>query len=319
MHKPYTDNAILTQQQQCEFTLPVTQRPERLDKVLSALMNNHSRARIQGWIESGHVLVNNSKARVRQKVLPGDYIVVFPQPDKSDMAFKPEPIQLEVIAETSQWIVINKPAGMVTHPGAGNWSGTLLNGLIHKYPELTELPRAGIVHRLDKDTSGLLVVARTQLAQTSLVRQLQERTVGREYKALVHGRLEGRGTVDLEIGRDRRVAVRMTTNNPIAPKEALTSFEVHTPNGSYMGIQASEVLCRLHTGRTHQIRVHMAAIGHPLLGDITYGGKTFNICKRQMLHAWRLSFHDIDSNSVMEFEASTPQDYANLKSELWNT
>src|SRR5690606_38594281 len=159
-----------------------------------------------------------------------------------------------VIEEAADWIVIDKPAGLVVHPGAGNWQGTLLNGLLHRYPELRGVARAGIVHRLDKDTSGLLVVARTQTAQTSLVRQLQARTVGREYIALLHGWLQGGGTIERSIGRDARVPVRMSADRPIAPKPAITHYEP-LRHGVLGRARVTEVRCRLETGRTHQIRV----------------------------------------------------------------
>src|SRR5690606_20438908 len=157
---------------------------------------------------------------------PGDRVVVCVQPSAESTAFLPEDIPLSVIAESADWIVIDKPAGLVTHPGAGNWSGTLLNGLLHRYPELATVARAGIVHRLDKDTSGRLVVARNETAQTHLVRQLQAHAVLREYVALVHGHLMSDGKVDAPIGRDPRVPVRMTTQNPVAPKSAITHYAV---------------------------------------------------------------------------------------------
>jgi len=151
---------------------------ERLDKVLAQLVPQHSRSRLQAWIERGHVLVNGQVARVRQTLREDDVITVYAQPSPEEGAFKPEPIDFEVMGESPDWVVVNKPVGLVTHPGAGNWSGTLLNGLLYRYPELAQVARAGIVHRLDKDTSGLLVVARNEVAQTHLVRQLQARTMG---------------------------------------------------------------------------------------------------------------------------------------------
>ena len=173
-----------------EFALPLKALPDRLDKVLAGLMPEHSRSRLQGWIESGHVLVNGRAARVRQAVGAGDKISVWMQPTPESLAFCAEPVDFRVLAESADWIVVDKPAGLVTHPGAGNWHGTLLNGLLYRYPELRQVARAGIVHRLDKDTSGLLVVARHERSQTDLVRQLQARTVRREYLALVHGTIQ---------------------------------------------------------------------------------------------------------------------------------
>lgn len=264
---------------------------ERLDKVLAQLMPQHSRSRLQSWIERGHVLVNGQVARVRQTLREDDVIAVYEQPSPEEGAFKPEPIAFEVLGESPDWIVVNKPVGLVTHPGAGNWSGTLLNGLLYRYPELAQVARAGIVHRLDKDTSGLLVVARNEVAQTHLVRQLQARTMGREYLALAHGRMLATGTVDRPIGRDPRVPVRMAVERPSAPKAAVTHYELMRV-GEYLGSNISQVRCRLETGRTHQIRVHLASLGHPLLGDTQYGGRILGDANRQMLHAYQIRFED---------------------------
>lgn len=264
---------------------------ERLDKILAQLVPQHSRSRLQTWIERGHVLVNGEIARVRQTLREDDVITVYEQPSPEEGAFKPEPIEFEVLGESPDWVVINKPVGLVTHPGAGNWSGTLLNGLLYRYPELAQVARAGIVHRLDKDTSGLLVVARNEVAQTHLVRQLQARTMGREYLALAHGRMLGAGTVDRPIGRDPRVPVRMSVERPSAPKPAVTHYSLMRM-GEYHEANISQVSCRLETGRTHQIRVHLASLGHPLLGDTLYGGRILGDAQRQMLHAYQLRFED---------------------------
>ncbi|HLU20146.1 MAG TPA: RluA family pseudouridine synthase [Pusillimonas sp.] len=291
------------------FRRPLKARPERLDKVLAKLIPEHSRSRLQGWIEDGHVLVNGSVARVRQMVGPGDEITVWPQVAPEDLAFSPEPVDFQVIDEGDGWIVVFKPAGLVTHPGAGNWSGTLLNGLLYRYPELARVPRAGIVHRLDKDTSGLLVVARTEQAQTHLVRQLQARTVSREYVALVHGSLSSAGRIDLPIGRDARVPVRMSTDRPIAPKPAITHYEPQRMGRLEPGGQVTEVVCRLETGRTHQIRVHMACLGHPLIADVLYGGKEIGGMSRQMLHARALAFDEPGTERRLSFAAPMPPDF----------
>lgn len=264
---------------------------ERLDKILAQLVPQHSRSRLQTWIERGHVLVNGEIARVRQTLREDDVITVYEQPSPEEGAFKPEPIEFEVLGESPDWVVVNKPVGLVTHPGAGNWSGTLLNGLLYRYPELAQVARAGIVHRLDKDTSGLLVVARNEVAQTHLVRQLQARTMGREYLALAHGRMLGAGTVDRPIGRDPRVPVRMSVERPSAPKPAVTHYSLMRM-GEYHEANISQVSCRLETGRTHQIRVHLASLGHPLLGDTLYGGRILGDAQRQMLHAYQLRFED---------------------------
>lgn len=301
-----------------KFNLPLSHLPDRLDKVLARLMPEHSRSRIQAWIEQGHVQVNQQPARIRQRVNPGDSITVQPQASEMEQAFQAENININVIDQSPEWIVVNKPAGMVTHPGAGNWTGTLLNALLYHFPELANIPRAGIVHRLDKDTSGIMVVARTETSQTNLVRQLQARTMRREYQALVHGHIEGQGQINKAIGRDPHVPVRMTVENPIAEKQALTHYEV-VRNGVYgtEAIRVSHVKCQLHTGRTHQIRVHLASIGHPILGDSLYGGKVFPGCQRQMLHATHLSFTNL-ANKEIKFEATPPSDFLNLCDQIWN-
>lgn len=284
---------------------------ERLDKVLAQLMPQHSRSRIQTWIEGGHVMVNGQVAKVRQNLREDDQITVFVQPAPEDQAFKPENVDFEVLAQSPDWIVVNKPVGLVTHPGAGNWSGTLLNGLLFRFPELAQVARAGIVHRLDKDTSGLLVVARNEVAQTHLVRQLQARTMGREYLALAHGRMLSKGRVDLPIGRDMRVPVRMSVEKPAAPKAAVTHYKLMRV-GEYFDSNVSQVICKLETGRTHQIRVHLASLGHPLLGDTLYGGRMLGQVTRQMLHAHQLRFEDPGGAGEVSFVAPMPEDMAQV-------
>lgn len=283
-------------------------RADRLDKVLAQLLPQHSRSRLQGWIERGNVLVNGKSATVRQVVGPGDQLTVWEEPAPESLAFVPEPIDFPVAAESDDWIVIDKPVGLVVHPGAGNWHGTLLNGLLYRYPELAQVPRAGIVHRLDKDTSGLMVVARTITAQTTLVRQLQARTVGRRYVALVSGHLRRGGTIDRPIGRDPRVPVRMSVERPIAAKPAITHFEPMRRGRAHSGMPVTEVECRLETGRTHQIRVHLSSLGHPLLADTLYGGKAIEHATRQMLHAARLQFDDPAGAGPQVFHAPLPED-----------
>jgi len=288
--------------------LPSGTRADRLDKVLAQLLPEHSRSRLQGWIERGGVLVNGKAASVRQVVGPGDQLTVWEEAAPESLAFTPEAIDFPVVADSADWIVVDKPVGLVVHPGAGNWHGTLLNGLLHRYPELAQVPRAGIVHRLDKDTSGLMVVARTITAQTSLVRQLQARTVGRRYLALVSGHVRRGGTIDRPIGRDSRVPVRMSVERPIAAKPAITHFEPLRLGRAPGGMPVTEVECRLETGRTHQIRVHMASIGHPLLADTLYGGKAVAPAARQMLHAARLQFDDPVHGGPRVFHAPVPDD-----------
>jgi len=299
-----------------EYRLDVTAMPDRLDKIVARLLPQHSRSRLQGWIESGHILLNGQPAKIRQLAGPGDLIQVHPQTAPEDLAFSPEPVEFDVLGESEHWVVVGKPAGLVTHPGAGNWSGTLLNGLLYRYPELSRVPRAGIVHRLDKDTSGLLVVARTEQAQTDLVRQLQARSVRREYIALAHGRLDHSGSVELPIGRDPSVPVRMAVERPIAPKPALTHYSPLRFGCDESGQPVSEVVCRLETGRTHQIRVHMASIRHPLLGDVLYGGRKLAGAERQMLHAQALAFQDPGGKGEIAFELPPPGDFVAAQGQI---
>jgi 23S rRNA pseudouridine1911/1915/1917 synthase len=303
---PISDDGLPDDEPQ-RFRVTDSQALERLDKVLAQLVPQHSRSRLQTWIERGHVLVNGQPAKVRQTLHEDDLIAVYEQESPEDQAFKPEQIDFEIIGESPDWVVVNKPVGLVTHPGAGNWSGTLLNGLLYRYPELAHVARAGIVHRLDKDTSGLLVVARNEVAQTSLVRQLQARTMGREYLAMAHGRMLTAGTVDRPIGRDPRVPVRMAVERPNAPKAAVTHYSL-LRCGEYQDSNISEVSCRLETGRTHQIRVHLASLGHPLLGDTQYGGRVLGDAHRQMLHAYRLRFDDPSTDTELSFVAPVPED-----------
>ncbi|MCK9509911.1 MAG: RluA family pseudouridine synthase [Pigmentiphaga sp.] len=280
----------------------------RLDKVLATLLPEHSRSRLQGWIEAGFVAVNGRPEQsVRRAVSAGDRLDVAEQATPEQLAFSAEPVEFSVVAESHHWLVVDKPVGLVVHPGAGNWSGTLLNGLLHRYPELRQVARAGIVHRLDKDTSGLMVVARTEIAQTSLVRQLQERTVGREYVALAQGQLWREQTLDWPIGRDARVPVRMSASHPVAAKPAIT--HVVPERQGMLGTRAvTRVACRLETGRTHQIRVHLAQAGHPLVADLLYGGSRLAPAQRQMLHARRLAFDDPLDGGSRVFESSLPAD-----------
>ncbi len=319
---PDTDIAkeSLTHAKPLEFELPFRSLPERLDKVLARLIPEHSRSRLQAWIEAGHVLVNGQPGRIKQTVNPGDKLTVWEQLPPESLAFSPEPVEFTVIAQSPDWIVVNKPAGLVTHPGAGNWSGTLLNGLLHRFPELKSVARAGIVHRLDKDTSGLLVVARHEKAQTHLIRQLQDRSVSREYVALVHGNVIKSGKVELDIGRDPKVPVRMAVERPIAPKQAITHYTPVRIGETAEGQLVTEVVCRLETGRTHQIRVHMMSLRHPLVADVLYGGKLIPGATRQLLHARALSFDDFSSGERVSFEAPLADDFVKVLGEItWKT
>lgn len=295
-----------------EFVISCSALPERLDKVLARLIPQHSRSRLQDWIADGNVLVNGVAGRSKQMVNPGDKLLVHEQRPPESLAFTPEVVDFKTVAESDDWIIVDKPAGLVTHPGAGNWHGTLLNGLLYRYPELSGVARAGIVHRLDKDTSGLLVVARHEKAQTHLVRQLQARSVNREYVALVHGLLSRPGSVNLAIGRDPRVPVRMAVERPIAPKPAMTHYAPVRVGRTQDDTIVTQVACRLETGRTHQIRVHMMSLRHPLVADTLYGGKLIAGARRQLLHARALSFDDYASGRRVSFEAALADDFQQI-------
>ncbi|PXW27368.1 RluA family pseudouridine synthase [Paraburkholderia caballeronis] len=293
---------------------------ERLDKVLAKVFPEFSRSRLQGWIEAGRVQVDGAPAKVRQPVPLGATIELVPDLLPEQLAFTPEPVPLDVVYEDDALVVIDKPAGLVVHPAAGNWSGTILNGLLHRYGDAAAgLPRAGIVHRLDKETSGLMVVARTLEAQTDLVRQLQARTVKRRYLALVWGMMPDEGTIDAPIGRDSRDRTRMAVVAGASGKPARTHFR-RVDSTLWHGQPVSAIHCDLETGRTHQIRVHCAHIGHPLLGDPVYGrarGKRSVAAlpggfARQALHAWRLGLIHPRTGRAMQWRADAPDDIAEL-------
>ncbi|MGV3743189.1 MAG: RluA family pseudouridine synthase [Burkholderiaceae bacterium] len=285
---------------------------ERLDKVLSKLLQQYSRSRIQQWIEAGFVRVDGEPARAKSTVLGDEIVLVEPQSIPQEQAFQPEPMALSILHEDADILVLNKPAGLVVHPAAGNWSGTLLNGLLHHSPALESIPRAGIVHRLDKDTSGLMVVAKSLEAHTDLVRQLQARTVKREYLALVWGAPQASGKVDAAISRHPRDRIKMAVSQSEHAKPAVTHFQ-RLASGKLDGRQASLLQCRLETGRTHQIRVHMQSIGFPLVGDPLYGKPHLaGAFGRQALHACRLGLLHPRSGKEMEWTAPLPEDMSEL-------
>jgi 23S rRNA pseudouridine1911/1915/1917 synthase len=286
----------------------------RLDKALAQMFPEHSRSRLQKWLKDGHVSLDSRSAKPKQKIWGGERIEIREQPDPVDAAHLAERIALDIVYEDDEVLVINKPAGLVVHPGSGNWKGTLLNALLHHSPQLAAIPRAGIVHRLDKDTSGLLVVAKTLRAQTELVRQLQARTVKREYLALVHGAVRAAGEVSAPVGRDPRNRTRMAVVS--TGRAARTRYRV-AKRFAY----ASLLECSLDTGRTHQIRVHMQSLGHPLVGDPVYrggrrGGTGHARLKRQALHAARLEFSHPASGARRRFEAPLPEDFQALLASL---
>ena len=297
--------------------LRVPENPDgtRIDLVIARLVPQFSRARLQTWLDAGRISVDGVAAGARTRLWGGEALTIAPAPDAGQLAYAPEPLPLNIVYEDPDVIVINKPAGLVVHPAAGNWSGTLLNGLLHYAPQLSEVPRAGIVHRLDKDTSGLLVVAKTLEAQTALVRQLQARTVRREYLALAAGRIERGGTIDAAIGRHptQRTSMAVLATGAPGAKHAVTHYE---PLACYAR-GATLVRCCLETGRTHQIRVHLRHAGHALVGDQVYGtAPARSWFVRQALHAQTLAFDHPRNGRLSTHEAPPPQDMADLMREL---
>jgi len=295
--------------------IPPEMAGERLDKVLAGSLPDYSRNRLKTWVEAGAVMVDGKVTKARYLLRGGESIKVFPQEMPEQFAFSPENIPLDVVYEDDAIIVINKPPGLVVHPAAGNWSGTLLNGLLFKYPELKSLPRAGIVHRLDKDTSGLMVVARSAQAQTSLVRQLQDRTVGRRYLAWVWGGAPSQGKVLASVGRDQRDRLKMAAGSPQG-KPAATLFR-RLAKSTFLESPLALLECRLETGRTHQIRVHLESLGFPLLGDPVYRKKTPGVAKslsfeRQALHAFALSLQHPVTQELVSWFRLPPLDLMQL-------
>ncbi len=295
-----------------EVLLPEELAGLRLDQALARILEDYSRNQIARWIQKGHVRMAGKVPKPKVRVRGGEVVEIsIPEPEPNWMV--PQAIPLKVVYEDADLIVIDKPAGLVVHPAAGHATGTLQNALLHHFPELERLPRSGIVHRLDKETSGLLVVARSERAHRSLVEQLQRRTVSRIYAALVHGVVKRPGTVSAPIGRHPRDRKRFAVVE--GGKEAITHYEIERrfPHCTLLQV-------RLETGRTHQIRVHMASIGHPLVGDPQYGKKRMakgvpsEIARfpRQALHAKRLALIHPDSGEGMVWESPLPEDFGTL-------
>ncbi|WP_295849540.1 RluA family pseudouridine synthase [uncultured Xylophilus sp.] len=281
---------------------------QRLDRAVVAVAPEFSRSYLQQLIAAGAVrkagaVVTKASARVRA----GETLEIELRPTPQSQAFMAEPMDLAVVYEDEHLLVLDKPAGLVVHPAPGNWSGTLLNGLLARDPRAAELPRAGIVHRLDKDTSGLMVVARSRLCMDALVQRIAVRSVSRQYLALAHRPWTGPSPRDVEaaVGRDPRNRLRMAVVDLSrqSGKEARTTLRLLADADDGCWVQ-----CTLHTGRTHQIRVHMASIGHPLVGDTLYGGAPAAGLERQALHAFRLGFEHPMTGEPLQFESPPPPD-----------
>jgi 23S rRNA pseudouridine1911/1915/1917 synthase len=300
------------------LTIPAEQKGKRLDQALAELFPQHSRSRLQAWIKSGYITVNDVVPKQRDFVQGGETINIRAEFEAQDKAWGREAIPLDIVYSDKDIIIINKPPGLVVHPGAGNREHTLLNALLYHFPELEQIPRAGIVQRLDKDTSGLMVVARTLPAHTWLVEQLQERLVTREYRCIVSGVMTAGGSVDAPIGRHPVKRKSMAVVG--AGKPAITHYRVLKKFQANTYIQL-----KLESGRTHQIRVHMAHIRYPVVGDPVYGGRqrfpkqagpallqALQTFPRQALHASRLEFIHPTKRKLVGWEAPIPEDMQQL-------
>jgi len=291
----------------------------RLDQAVAEMFPDYSRSRLTAWIKAGDVLLDGAPAVPRQIVRGGEIVSLHARPGQ-EVPMKPEEIALDIRYEDADVLVINKPAGLVVHPGAGQPAGTLQNALLHFDARLAEIPRAGIVHRLDKDTSGVMVVARSLRAHTKLVEALQERDVHRQYVAVVLGAMIAGGSVDAPIGRHPHDRLKQAVVDEPAGKPARTHYRVRERFRAHTLVE-----CRLETGRTHQIRVHMAYAKHPLVGDTQYGGglklpkgatddliQTLRSFKRQALHAEKLEFAHPVTGATISTEVAVPQDFLGL-------
>lgn len=305
-----------------ELTVSAQEHGQRLDACLGAVITEHSRSHLKTLIEEGCVQVDGRvQTAPARKVQSGQLVHVWLKPSAQSQAFTAEAMDLHIVHEDAHVLVLNKPAGLVVHPAAGNWQGTLMNGLLAHHAAASALPRAGIVHRLDKDTSGLMVVGKTLEAVTALTRAIAAREVKRQYLALVHGWLQAPLTIEAPIGRDPVTRVKMAV--VAGGKPAKTDVQPllkgawqadHAASGgTRLGGRAwpiTGVLCTLHTGRTHQIRVHLASRKHPLVADAMYAGAPALGLARQALHAARLGFVHPMSGRALQFEAPLPEDMA---------
>ena len=303
---------MTTAQSTLNTNIPLESAGRRFDAALAELFPDYSRSRLTTWIKAGDVLLDGETVIPRHIVHGGEAVALTVRMQR-EVSARPEEIELDIRYEDADLIVINKPPGLIAHPGAGNPDGTLQNALLHHDPELAGIPRAGIVHRLDKNTSGLMVVARSLRAHTSLVEQLSARTVHRQYEALVYGTMVAGGKVDQPIGRHPVDRLRQAVRED--GREAVTHFRVREKFRAMTLVE-----CRLETGRTHQIRVHMAHVRHPIVGDLAYGNlrlpkaasteliEALRGFRRQALHAEKLEFTHPVSGELMTIEAARPAD-----------
>jgi len=307
----------MVQKVNLQAEVPMELAGQRFDQIAAQLFSDYSRSRLQAWIKSGELQVNSQPMKAKEKLFGGESLEVKAELE-DEGRWVAESITLDVVYEDEHILVINKPAGLVVHPGAGHADGTLLNALLHHCPEVGSVPRAGIVHRLDKDTTGLMVVAKSLIAHAHLVEQLQERTVSREYEAVVNGVMTGGGMVDEPIGRHPSQRIKMAVNP--TGKEAITHYRLMKKYRSH-----THICLKLETGRTHQIRVHMSHKRYPLVGDLIYGGRLrlpkgaseefrdfLQSFKRQALHARRLGLIHPVTEEYMEWEVDLPDDFSSL-------
>ena len=298
-----------------EAVVPLSAAGRRFDQALAEMFPDYSRSRLTAWVKAGAVTLDGVPAAPRQLLRGGEQVRLEVELE-TEVTSAPEAIELDIVYEDPHLLVLNKPAGLVVHPGAGNPAGTVLNALLHHDPKLAELPRGGIVHRLDKDTSGLMVVAKTLATHTALVEMLSRHDVERQYEAIVLGTLIAGGTVDAPIGRHLGDRLRQAVRDEEDGKHAVTHYRLRERFRGHALLQ-----CNLETGRTHQIRVHLAHIGHPLVGDPLYGGglklpkratpeltASLRGFRRQALHAERLSFVHPANGETLTFETPRPAD-----------
>lgn len=310
---------------QQQLSVPRELHNQRVDSVIAQLLPEYSRSLISNWIKTGAVTLNNEPCKPKDKAKDGDLIKINVDYTRINTDFnlcEPENIPIQIIYEDEEILVVNKPAGLVVHPGAGNREHTLINALLHHAPELQQLPRAGIIHRLDKDTTGLLIVAKNLISHTNLIRQMQEREIKRDYITLVHGHIISGGTIDTGFARHPRNRLKMAVTEH--GRQAITHYTVNKQYNDFTLLNVS-----LMTGRTHQIRVHMNYINHPVVGDQLYGGRirfpvhadenvlsVLKQFKRQALHAQFISFYHPNKNMELTFEAPVPDDFKLLLNTL---